>query len=188
MKFLVTSLVIMIASYTSGPLATYKTDEAKSSLKIEGTSTMHDWEIKADGMDGTMEVDIYDDSIDIKALKLRVPVKSLKSGKGPMDANTHKALKANDHPYITYELSKINKMTAAGNGIINLVTEGRLTVAGQTRTLSIPIKAKVLQHGIELSGTTSFRMTQFKVEPPSFMFGSVTTGDDITIHFNINYH
>ncbi len=189
MKLLATPLILALVSFTiGGPLATYKTNEAKSSLKIEGTSTLHDWEIAAKNFEGVINVDIYEDSIDIKDLRLSVAVKSLKSGKAPMDDNTHTALKADDHPKISYKFNRVKKLTVISEGKMNLVTEGQLTVAGRTRTMTIPLTALVTGNGIELKGRTSFKMTDFGVKPPSFMFGSVTTGDEVTILFDFKYN
>jgi hypothetical protein len=34
-------------------------------------------------------------------------------------------------------------------------------------------------------GSKKIKMTDFNVEPPSFMFGSVKTGDEITVTFDV---
>lgn len=188
MKTIALTMLIGLFSFTGGEkIATYKTDNAKSSMKILGTSTVHDWEMTANNMKGAMNVDIYKESINIKNLKLVVEVESLKSGKSGMDNNAYKALQAKSHPQVQYELVEVKSQTAKGGGSYELVTLGKLSIAGKTHTMSIPLTAQVQNGTLNLKGSTSFKMSQFGVEAPSFMFGSVTTADEITINFNINY-
>lgn len=188
MKMLLIATLINLFAYNSGDLiATYKTDQAESSLKVSGTSTVHDWEMEAKGMNGVMNVDLYEDSMDIKNLSLTVKVNSLKSGKSVMDDKTYDALKEEKHPTITYRMTEVSSLSKKGSGQYHLRTEGKLTIAGQTRTLEIPITAFVKNGSLDLKGSVPIKMTQFGVEPPSFMFGSVSTGDEVTVKFNINY-
>jgi hypothetical protein len=63
-------------------------------------------------------------------------------------------------------------------------TVGRLSIAGVTRTLKMPVTVKALEdQQFEISGSTKIRMTDFGVTPPTAIFGLLRTGDQITIHF-----
>lgn len=185
---LLVSLVTLLSFFPSEVLMTFKTNKAQSSIKIDGTSTLHDWEMTAEDLSGIMNVEIFKDSINIKDLSLIVPVKSLKSGNSGMDNNAYKTLKAEDYPKIKYQFTSLKKLEKTGHNTLKLLTEGKLTVGGKTQILSIPLTAVLKDGGVELSGTTSFRMSNFNLKPPTFMFGTVTTGDDITIQFNINFN
>ena len=189
MKLLFTAMILALSPMgeEAVPL-NYTTNTAESTMAIEGTSTLHDWEMKAEDLKGSMDVDIYENKLGINHLKLVVPARSLKSGKGPMDNNAYKALKVDDHPNITYELVSVKSIEKLSEGLYEVTTVGDLQVAGKTRRLVIPIKAEVLNNGIELSGATAFTMSSFDVEAPSFMMGTITTGDKITIKFSINYN
>ncbi len=182
------SLISLLSFASSEVLMTFKTNKAQSSIKIDGTSTLHDWEMMAEDLSGTMDVEILTDSINIKDLSLIVPVKSLKSGNSGMDNNAYKTLKAENHPLIKYRFTSLKKMEKTGTNTFKLLTNGKLTVGGKTQILAIPLTATLKNKGIELSGTTSFPMSNFNLQPPTFMFGTVTTGDDITIQFNINFN
>lgn len=188
MRALLFSILATLFAVPGGDLiATYKTDAASSSMTILGTSTMHDWEMEAKNMKGAMDVDLYSDKLEINSLSLSVPVESLKSGKSAMDKNAYEALKYKKHDDITYELTQVVKSNKISDSQYKLTTKGKLTIAGETKTMTIPITGIVKGNSLALKGSTSFKMSQFGVEPPSFMFGSVTTGDEITINFNINY-
>jgi len=189
MKLFFTALILAFSPLNDRGLPiNYSTDSANSSMAIEGTSTLHDWEMKAEDLQGSMDVDIYENELTINELKLIVPVKSLKSGKGSMDDNAYKALKEPTHTNITYQLVRVKEITRLGEGLYDITTVGDLIVAGKTRRLIIPLRAKVSKEGIALSGATAFTMSSFDVEAPSFMLGTITTGDKITIKFSINYN
>lgn len=181
---------ILLFSFTADKeiLSTYKTNAAASTMKILGTSTLHDWEMKAVDLQGTLDVDVYQESLKINELKLTVPVEALRSGKSAMDNNAYKALKEKDHPNIRYELVSVSEMEKVSAGKFKMLSRGKLTVAGNTRILKVPIEVLVKNDGIAFSGSTTFNMSSFDVEAPSFMMGAVTTGDKITINFTINYN
>lgn len=166
---------------------TFRTDRAKSTLVIAGTSTLHDWEMVAENFKGIMEVDVRSDAMDIHALKLSVPVESLKSGKTGMDNNAYKALKSDDHPNVEFELVEVKKCTPGERNCFDVQAVGKLTIAGQTRTITLPMKAIQSEGGMLLTGEKPLRMTDFGVEPPSFLMGAMTTGDDIVVKFSIQY-
>lgn len=166
----------------------YKTNAATSTMVIAGTSTLHDWEMKAVNLTGDLDIEVYDQSLKINDLKLTVPVEALRSGKAAMDNNAYKALKKDEHPNIVYQLVSVSEIEKLASDEYKMLSRGKLTVAGKSRILNVPIKVKVLKDGVACSGSCSFNMSSFDVEPPSFMMGAVTTGDKITITFTINYN
>lgn len=61
-----------------------------------------------------------------------------------------------------------------------------MTIAGTSRETDLVATLKVNpDKTLSITGIKKLKMTDYKVEPPSFMFGSVTTGDDIAINFNV---
>ena len=82
----------------------------------------------------------------------------------------------------------VKEQKKLSNGNFSMVSRGKLTVAGETRILTVPIEVDASGEEVKVSGTTSFNMSSFDVEAPSFMMGAVTTGDNITIKFSINYN
>ncbi len=155
----------------------------KASVSISGTSTMHDWTMKGEGFACTTQFKLEGNKVEeVKGLQLTIPVTALKSGKGAMDKNAYSALKADDHKQIVYALtsSKI-----VGNKIIS---SGNLTIAGVTKPMEIESTFIVnADNTITTKSSKSFKMSEYNVEPPSFMFGSVTTGDAITLTFDLTF-
>lgn len=164
----------------------FKLNEGQTKLSIDGTSSIHDWTIEAEEFQGNAEIVLEGNQVgEIKSLTFKVPVKSLKSGKSAMDDNTYEALEAKNHPYITYQFNSIESKKKAGDKLI-LTTKGSLTIAGQTKVVNMTVTTDV-SGGVQFDGSVSFNMTDFKVEPPTAVFGSIKTGDKVTINFSANY-
>lgn len=179
---------LALVSFTSERAnTTYRVDPESSSLEVTGTSTLHDWSAQAKQMKGSILWSGDKEQFTVKSLELIIPVKSLKSGKSKMDNNMYEALNQGEHPEVRYEFTKVKSQRSLGEGKQELSTLGKLTVAGQTRQVEIPLEAHLSSQGIKLQGSTGLKMTTFDIEPPSFMFGSVTTGDRVNIHFEIHY-
>lgn len=159
----------------------------QTQLIIFGTSSIHDWEIEASNSIGTAEV-IFEDGkfSSIEQLTFMVEVASLESGKSAMDDNTVEALKGDEYPYITYKLKSVNANKLVGDDRI-LSTTGELTIAGCTRPVNMDVKLKDHHGSLTITGEVNLKMTDFKVDPPTAIFGTITTGDAIKIQFKTNY-
>lgn len=181
-------LTVLILSVICTPIhaQTYKVDNQSSSLEILGTSTLHDWEIKAENLKGTAQVPYADDEYAIESLQFEVLTESLKSGKNSMDNNTYEALKSDDFDKITYTLKEATILKKEGK-TYEFDTKGSLTIAGFTKEISMPVKVAFNAANMTCIGTITFKMTDFKVDPPTALLGTVKTGDEVTIKFNTIY-
>lgn len=158
----------------------------ESNLKIEGTSSLHDWEIVAEKISGNASIKEEDGKLQgIEQLSFTVEVKGLKSGKKGMDDNTYKALKADQHPNIRYQFEKITKQSQTTDGL-KLSTQGKLTIAGNTRTINMDVLAKDL-NAYKFKGQTTFKMSEYGIDPPTAVFGTIKTGDEVTISFDVAF-
>jgi polyisoprenoid-binding protein YceI len=165
-----------------------------SKVRIDGTSTLHDWTVEGNLIGGHIEFDpSFEADPTLKGAKspptieAAVPVRSLKSGKKSMDAVMHDAMKASTHPRIVYRLRTMTaKGSPAAGSPIEFDTTGALTVAGVTKTNSMVVKMDRLESGkLKFSGTTALKMTDFGIQPPapSLALGLIKTGDDVKITF-----
>jgi polyisoprenoid-binding protein YceI len=153
-------------------------------MSVSGTSTMHNWESQVEKLDGKTSYKIEADHlIDIKEAVIKIPVQAIKSSKGKiMDNKTYEAFNSEKYPYIVFTLSseEINpvKLTAA--------LKGTLVMAGTTKQIDIVVKYRILANGdLQIIGTKKIKMTEFKMEPPTAMMGTITVGDEVTIDFDI---
>jgi polyisoprenoid-binding protein YceI len=155
-------------------------------IKIEGTSTMHDWDMTTGSIAGTAAFVLEGNAIrDINSLSITLAAESLKSGKAAMDKNAYKALKTDRHRDIAFVLTDVKRIEKSG-GTYTITCQGNLTIAGTTKPIQLTANAVVKGNGkIECSGEYALKMTDYNVEPPSFMFGSVKTGDDLLVKFSV---
>jgi polyisoprenoid-binding protein YceI len=102
-----------------------------------------------------------------------------------MDNKTYKALLAETHPNITYVLTKVNKLEQKGSAY-NIMATGNLTIAGVTKAIDLVVSGKALANGsIQFTGTKDLLMTQFNVDPPTALLGTLKTGDAITVKIDV---
>ncbi len=148
-------------------------DSEKSSILINGTSSMHDWE---------SEVESFKVNLSEDFLNLSLKGEDIKSGKGIMDGKTYEALKTDDHPMITFQSRDLhlNETSATANGTIS--------IAGVKKEITITGKLEKSGSVTSIIGSQKLLMTDFGIEPPTAMFGSLTTGDEVTIDFKLYFN
>ena len=151
---------------------------------IHGTSNLHDWDENVVTVTGDGIVDWNGDAnFDLNAMNITMVVSSIKSTEGSMmDKNTYKALKADDHPDITFVLMAPVKSIQVGTHVI--AAKINLTIAGVTKAIDMPVTATAVAHGnISFEGSKAIKMTDYGITPPVALFGTMKTGDEITIKF-----
>lgn len=191
---LVVGLVGLGNAQTSADSVVTYTASDKSSMTISGTSTVHDWEADVKTFKTTLKLlpaaaEVQTPKADhYKGVTLQVPVKEIESGKGGMNNKIYGALKEEDHPNITFALDEVTNISSSTEDTtFTLSLSGSLTVAGNTRDITIN-NVKGVQHAggvYQYTGSTSMKMTDFDVEPPSAMFGAIKAGDKITVSFDV---
>lgn len=171
---------------TNGVGQQLKLSTTNSSITVSGTSSLHDWDVVSESFSGTIQVMDFT-TAEIGGLFVNVPAESLKSGKGSMDNKIYGALKTKKNKDITFKMTEIISSNKISNSSIELNMKGDLQIAGETR--NIPLSIKLTQTGttVKAEGSYTMKMTEFNVEPPTAMFGTITTGDEITIKFNVNF-
>lgn len=179
---------------------------AGSKMRIEGTSNIHDWQVEANLIGGYLEVGpnfptepgqaVSPGKVEAHA-ETFVMVRSLKSVEkdgtpysDAMDNVMYDHLKATDDPRarIMYHLTELVLKETAKSKDAPYVFEakGELVVAGVTNVLSMPVNVLPLDDKkLKISGSTSVKMTAFKIEPPApkIALGMIKTGDDVKLIF-----
>lgn len=153
---------------------------------IKGSSSLHDWESAITQMEGKGSFETKDDAlVAVKDVVIKIAVKGIKSKEGKkMDNKTYETFNADKNPYITYTLSnavvKVNASSA-----VTLEAAGKLTMAGNTQSTPLSATGKKLPNGdLQLSFSKKLKMTDFKMEPPVMLLGTIKVGDEITVDFD----
>ena len=169
----------------------YKIDKSSPlAMKLSGTSTFHDWEMKTNFYNGDADFGIKEGDptvlTSLAALNFKLSVQNLKSDEKKLDNNAYHALKAETYPDIDYKLSSavISPLKTKG---YNVKTQGMLTISGVTQSISMDVYCNVNSDGsVYCSGSKKLKMTDFNLVPPSFM-GFMKTGNDITLDYHMVY-
>ncbi|MCB0564557.1 MAG: YceI family protein [Phaeodactylibacter sp.] len=151
-------------------------------MTVSGTSTLHDWESEATEVVATGNLELAGVQLTgIDKLKVTVPAKRIVSSKGRiMDNKTYDALKADKYPNITFVLNKASVKES------KVQATGQLTIAGKSQTVSLSATSKVNSAGnITFSGSKAIKMTDYGMEPPTALMGTIKTGDDVTIKYEL---
>ena len=158
------------------------------SIQIEGTSNVHDWTMEAEQISGTALAQWSQNSLaGFKAVKITVPAQKIESGKRIMNKKTYDALQAEKHPKITFELISVKNLKTSAREFSGTAT-GTLKMAGESSIVSIPFKGKILDDNtFQVNGNFSLKMTEFGIDPPTAMLGTLKTGDQITLNYQMTF-
>ncbi|GAA4852109.1 hypothetical protein GCM10023331_40780 [Algivirga pacifica] len=145
-------------------------------VKILGTSTLHDWEAESKDIKitGTATTGEGGEVTAIENMRVVVPVKTLKSGKGGLDSNMYDALKEPKNPEIIFEVTESTPLDGS-----SVEVSGNLTIAGVTK----PVKLTAQKSGSTYKGSMKTKMTNFGIDPPKALMGTVKSGDEITLEY-----
>jgi len=172
-------------------------------VRIEGTSTIHDWQVESRLIGGSVEfppefltglqTHSWPTNLEIKA-GVFIPVRSLKSVEADgrhysdaMDEIMYGKLLAPQFSRITYSLDSFaitNANSTNPNAAVVLQATGSLGLAGVTNTSTMPVYVSPGADGrIQFSGLVRTKMTDFKITPPEPAGMGIKTGDDVTLKF-----
>jgi polyisoprenoid-binding protein YceI len=185
----------LVAITTAIPRATEKSAAtgpvtfASARVSLEGTSNIHGYtaststvRVTAFEIAGTPEGDLLEHLLEPEALTafaVAIPVASLSSPKDGIDKNMHKALKAQEHPEITFRLRRLEPLT----GVYRAV--GALTIAGVEKEITLDLKVERKGTGLAVTGGTDLLMTDFGVTPPKAMLGMLKTNPKVRISLDV---
>jgi len=156
-------------------------------LVVSGTSTLHDWDMKSvkANCTATFTLNGAGHITELTALSFSTPANALKSEHSSMDNNAYKALKTDKNPAITYTMTAAT-VTAGDAGAVTVKCTGKLTIAGTTRDQEIVAVVKPnADNTLTVSGSRAISMKDFNMQPPTFMLGTIKTGNDVTLKFNL---
>lgn len=163
--------------------STYKVSPT-SSIKVIGTSNIHDWDMKANAFtcEGNFELK-GNQLIDVKSLSFSLPITNLKSKESLLNSRAYKALKAEQFSKITFKLTSAT--VVAAQKLIKAT--GNLTISGVTNVVTLNSNYTLnADNSLTCKGSKDLKMSDFKIKAPVFMLGALKTADEITIEYVFN--
>ena len=176
-----------------------------SKMRIEGTSTAHDWQVESKIIGGFIEVgsnfptepgqEVKPGKVDAHA-EAFITVRSLQSVEkngshysDTMDETMWKNMKVNEYPRIIYRTTELVLKEAPKSKDAPYVfdSKGELAIAGVTNQVSISIKVLPLgDKKLKISGSLATKMSDFKIPAEKIGLGFVSfkTADDVKLIFD----
>jgi len=168
-----------------------------SQMKIDGTSTLHDWTIKSGVIGGKLELDSKFLADPTKAqpgkvpasAEVFIPVRTLKSYMTKMDTVVYQAMNMTNYPKIEYRLTDLTlkETPKAADGPYSFESKGQLAVNGTTNPVAFPVTITRNGKILKTAGSYTLKMSDYKVQPPSPsipIIGKIKTGDEVTLTFD----
>jgi YceI-like domain len=193
-------------------LATLLGAGAPSTVVLDGSSNLADWQCRGSSMDARMTVAttpahlnavidrIEDGNIAVwmaspqsgrfptPEFTLRIPVAAFRCGNRVMESDLRRALNAESHPSIDFAFRELRGgiQHDIDEGTYGARIAGDLSLAGVTRRLEIDVDAeRISPTRFRLRATLPLRMTEFGVKPPTALFGAVRARDELTVRFDL---
>ena len=185
MKTVLFIILLSFASLASVSQSLYK--QENQTFVLSGTSNINDWKMTSNEATGTAIIDVKNNTLySIEYLQISIPAESLNSNRPGMDMIAQKAMNTDKYPTILYTLNNIVSITPIGNKI-EVVAIGQLNFNGVIRNLQMTVMGEIKNNQIVFEGRASVRMTDYNIDPPVALFGTIKTADETVVYFNIKF-
>jgi polyisoprenoid-binding protein YceI len=122
---------------------------------------------------------------DIHEIKFSGKAKELKSESNLMDKKAYAALRSDKFPEIKFIKTSLTGLLSENNKFSGKLA-GDLSVAGETRRVNFPFTGTMgSNRTIDINGEIELKMSDFKIDPPTAMLGTLKTGDAISVSFTL---
>ena len=161
-----------------------------STLFIDGTSTIHDWTCDINKSSGAFVAGFQAASATLKfeSGSFTVEIEDIDCGKGSMNKKMRNALGGNKATNMTFKLASATT-TSTADRTFSALLKGTLTMAGVTKPIDLSTSGKLLANNqVQLEGSVALVMSDFSIDPPTALLGTLHTGDKVTIRFNVVAH
>lgn len=199
MKRLLLPITIILSLIFSGISIAQNNDTITLSLeqgyemKIDGSANVRDWDAEVTRINATVEMKKFDTSDlssltadHFKKLELRIPVEDIDSDSRRLTRNLQDYLKIDDHPTITFKLNGVESVELNGN-TAKIKAKGVVNAAGQDKTVEMNVNAKVNGNKVTFEGVQDLKMTDFGIDPPTAVMGTVRARDEIQIIYSLTF-
>lgn len=193
MRPLLLSLLLATAPFAFAEQTTRLVSSTPSRLVLEGSSNVAAWRCSGTTLDGTMAVAAPLDRIDsvmagVEEFTLRVPVSTLRCGNRQMERDMYRALRSDSFPTIEFEFAElvgaVHRDTGADKFTVRI--NGVLALAGARRAVTLDVEAqRIANDRFVLRARLPLRMTDFRITPPTALFGMIKANDRLVVQFDL---
>lgn len=186
---------LVLLGCASAALAWKGTDDSLtlatgSRLWIEGTSTVRNYKCTSTALQASVAAGsdavraVLAGNKAVTSVEFTVPAKTLDCGNGTMNGHMLEALKAKEHPDISFRLVSYDLAAAdsAEKGTLN----GVLNINGTDQTIALPVQVSSGAGGaLRVTGKYELNMKDYGVKPPTLMLGTMKVHEKVTVNFDL---
>ncbi|TVQ75344.1 MAG: YceI family protein [Balneolaceae bacterium] len=163
-------------------------------MTIYGSANVTDWEAEVKTIRGQVVIRNLDqadwseaDASWFESVEIALPVEDIDADSRRMNNNMHDYLKKDEYPEITYRVIDAREVVLADNPDIVLTVQGVITAAGVEKEIVHDVEIRKSETGgLVVSGSQDLLMTDFGIDPPTAVFGSIRSRDEMTITFELH--
>ncbi len=141
----------------------------RSAVHIEASSSLHPIHTRTEGLEGFIELDLHDGTVDARAdakAELSLPVDRMSSGNRLDDRELQRRIDARRYPTIDGRMTDIRSTGVDGRYRVT----GDLTFRGITRSCEDDIVITAVDdRTVGLAGESTFDIRDFGMEPPRIL-------------------
>lgn len=188
------ALLLLTASAAIGQDLQLNLQESYN-MHLYGEANIKSWDAAITEVNGSLTLQetetITAESLTAEAFKnlsLTIPVEQIEAESGGLTKNLHKYLKGDDYPNITFELNNVTNITEQADGSLLITASGVISAAGTENPVEMQVTANVNNNGIQFTGQQELLMTNFGIDPPTAVFGTIRSRDEIRIEFDVTFN
>jgi polyisoprenoid-binding protein YceI len=172
----------------AGPVLDALRLKPESRLWFAGTSTVRNWDCKAPNIQAAIDAEagapaaVLGGRKAVRTVDLTFPVSAHDCENRTMNNHMRNALNAEQHQSIRFTLTGYTLTKAAAT---TGTLDGTLMINGQTKPITVPVQFADAAGALRVTGRYPLAMTQWGVQPPRLMMGTMKVGDTITVNFDL---
>ncbi len=174
-------LIASIAALHAASAQTFFTAANGSKLWLEGSSNVNSFSCATFAVDGSGEL-LRNDSLKVS---ISVSVRSMDCGNAVMNNDMYEAMRADSFPSIRYELISARTLSADTASMM-IQAHGIMRIKEVSQRIEMPVILQSVDRStIRVRGRKRLAMSDFRISPPSALFGLIKANDELTVHFDL---
>ena len=162
-------------------------------MKIDGDANVRSWDADITTIDANFVLSEFDFSNlesltpgHFKTMELSIPVEDIDSDSRRLTRNLQGYLKIDEHPTITFNMSEVESVTVEANEA-TIIAKGIVNAAGVDHETTMNVTATLNDGTITFSGSQDLLMTDFNIDPPTAVMGTIRARDEISIIYTLTF-
>ncbi|MDA3873179.1 MAG: YceI family protein [Kiritimatiellae bacterium] len=163
-------------------------------IQVEGPSNIRDWDAVSTEIQGGLEfkntpfwqaeTDLPGTAPELVKGHVKIKTETLTNDSRGLTTNLHKYMGAKEHPHVEFDVTEVKPVEIEGEQEgLRMEMAGKLTVKGVTKEISFPVEWFREGDQLRITGRAEMKMTDFDIEPPRKMMGTIRAADEVTITF-----